>query len=156
MVDLLDHDPVLRLPDRLRGARHGAVGAADAALLAVVLRGAAFGLRGSPDGERRSDVRLGRLFGIASVAAPLLFGSIAGGLAQLDAHGTGRPMPCRRPVTGAFALVVAVLALALCTQLAASFLTVRLDRLGLGDADEYPGGGRCSREPQCSSSAASR
>ena len=34
------------------------------------------------------------------------------------------------PWTGGFALVVAVLAVALCTQLAASFLTLRLVRLG--------------------------
>src|SRR5690348_7424080 len=54
------------------------------ALLAIVLRGAAFGLRGNPEGSQPSDARLGRLFGTASVAAPLLFGSIAGGLAQVS------------------------------------------------------------------------
>jgi cytochrome bd ubiquinol oxidase subunit I len=101
------------------------------ALLAVVLRGAAFGLRSSPDGVRRSDARLGRVFGIASAAAPLLFGSIAGGLAQVSSsrHAAGDAVPSI-PWTGVFALVVGVLAVALCTQLAASFLTVPLVRLG--------------------------
>ena len=101
------------------------------ALLAVVLRGAAFGLRGSPDGGRPSDARLGRVFGAASVAAPLLFGSIAGGLAQVSSsrHAVSGAVPSV-PWTGGFALVVAVLAVALCTQLAASFLTLRLVRAG--------------------------
>jgi cytochrome d ubiquinol oxidase subunit II len=41
------------------------------------------------------------------------------------------------PWTGAFALVVGVLAVALCTQLAASFLTVRLVRLGHSTPAEH-------------------
>src|ERR1700747_623910 len=51
------------------------------ALLAIVLRSAALGLRSNPGAQARSQVMLGRLFGSASVIAPFAFGIVAGGLA---------------------------------------------------------------------------
>jgi len=51
------------------------------ALLAIVLRSVALGLRSSPGALTRSQVRLGRLFGLASIVAPFAFGTVAGGLA---------------------------------------------------------------------------
>jgi cytochrome d ubiquinol oxidase subunit II len=97
------------------------------ALLAIVLRGVAFGLRSGTGGSARSQARLGRLFGSASLAAPFLFGLVAGGVAQAStasaSASSGAP-----PIawTGLFAVVVGALAVALCVQLAASFITLRL------------------------------
>jgi len=96
-------------------------------LLAIVLRGVAFGLRSSPGGHAPSQARLGRLFGIASVAAPLLFGSVAAGLAQVSnsPHAASSAVP-PIPWTGVFPITAGVLAVALCAHLAASFMTIRL------------------------------
>jgi cytochrome bd ubiquinol oxidase subunit II len=99
------------------------------ALLAIVLRAVAFALRGQPHGRERSEARLGALFGAASVAAPLFFGATAGGLAQVSSSpSTTSSAPPPIPWTGVFAAVVGLLAVALCTQLAASFMTIRLAR----------------------------
>src|ERR1700751_2494425 len=50
------------------------------ALLAIVLRGAALGLRSSQDQGTPAYARLGLLFGAASLIAPFAFGMVAGGL----------------------------------------------------------------------------
>jgi cytochrome bd ubiquinol oxidase subunit II len=97
------------------------------ALVAIVLRGAAFAFAGQIDGEPRAAAALGRLFGGASVAAPLLFGVIAGGLAR---SGTGRGAG---EWLGPFQLAVGALAVALCAALAASFLAVEASRAGDSD-----------------------
>jgi cytochrome d ubiquinol oxidase subunit II len=107
------------------------------ALLALVLRGAALGLRSSQDPQTPGHARLSRLFGAASLTAPLAFGLVAGGLAQAStsttgAHSGGPSIPW----TGLFAIAVGVLAVVLCVQLAASFMTLRLarrDQLQLAD-----------------------
>src|SRR5690348_13613968 len=52
------------------------------ALLAIVLRSVALGLRVRPGGPERSEMLLSRLLGAASLLAPLAFGLAAGGLAQ--------------------------------------------------------------------------
>jgi cytochrome bd ubiquinol oxidase subunit II len=96
-------------------------------LLAIALRGAALGLRSSHEDRGPSYVRLGALFGAASLVAPLVFGMVAGGLAQAST-GT-RPSP-GIPWTGVFAVVVGLLAVALCAHLAACFMTQRLARAG--------------------------
>jgi cytochrome bd ubiquinol oxidase subunit II len=99
------------------------------ALLAIVLRSVALGLRSSPEARERSQVRLGWLFGIASLIAPFAFGTVAGGLAKASvaaqAPGTRGPAI---PWTSPFALIVGALAVALCAQLAASFVALRLAR----------------------------
>jgi cytochrome bd ubiquinol oxidase subunit II len=101
------------------------------ALLAIVLRSVALGLRSSPGERERGQVLLGRLFGVASVIAPFAFGVVAGGLAEAAsaAPAAGRSAPVI-PWTSASALAVGALAVALCAQLAASFVALRLARSG--------------------------
>jgi cytochrome d ubiquinol oxidase subunit II len=101
------------------------------ALLAIVLRSVALGLRSNPGGQARSQSLLGRLFGWASVAAPLAFGTVAGGLAVAAVRGApaGNGAPAI-PWTSPFALLVGALAVALCAQLAASFVSLKLARSG--------------------------
>jgi cytochrome d ubiquinol oxidase subunit II len=99
------------------------------ALLALVLRGAALGMRSSQDPQTPGHIWLSRLFGAASLTAPLAFGLVAGGLAQAStstAAATGAAPWI--PWTGLFAIVIGVLAVVLCVQLAASFMTLRLAR----------------------------
>jgi cytochrome bd ubiquinol oxidase subunit II len=101
------------------------------ALLALVLRSVALGLRADPGGRDQSQVLLGRLFGAASFVAPFAFGAAAGGLAQASS-GPSRAVAAvpAIPWHGALALVVGALATALCAQLAASFVTLKVARLG--------------------------
>jgi cytochrome d ubiquinol oxidase subunit II len=96
------------------------------ALMAIVVRGVTFGLRTNAAAQTLSDRLLGRAFGIASVAAPLLFGASAAAVAQVSgsAHPTGTPLSV--PWTGLFAGLSGLLAVALCAHLAASFMTNRL------------------------------
>jgi cytochrome d ubiquinol oxidase subunit II len=101
------------------------------ALLAIVLRGAALGLRSSVTVRTAAHARLSRLYGIASVVAPVAFGMVAGGLATAsscvsDVHGGRFSIPWAGP----FAVVAGVMALLLCVQLAAGFMTIRLVRGG--------------------------
>src|ERR1700758_5480361 len=101
------------------------------ALLAIVLRGVALGLRSKPGAQARSQVMLGRLFGSASVVAPFAFGTVAGGLAVASVHSV--PIDHEAPAipwTGLFALLVGALAVALCTQLAATLVSLNLYRSG--------------------------
>jgi cytochrome d ubiquinol oxidase subunit II len=95
------------------------------ALLAIVLRGAALGLRSGAEHDSRGYARLGLVFGSASLIAPFAFGIVAGGLAQASTRTTPAP---GIPWTGLFAIVVGLLAVALCTHLAACFMTQRLAR----------------------------
>lgn len=99
------------------------------ALVAIVVRGAALGLRAGAGNGTRSQMLLSRLFGAASLVAPFAFGIVAGGLAQASSSHrlASGPMP-RVPWTGAFAFLLGALAAALCAQLAASFVAVRLAR----------------------------
>jgi cytochrome bd ubiquinol oxidase subunit II len=101
------------------------------ALLAIVLRSAALGLRSSPGAQTRSQVMLGRLLGLASIVAPFAFGTVAGGLAVASVQGVpiGHGTPAI-PWTGLFALLVGALAVALCAQLAATFVSLNLYRSG--------------------------
>lgn len=101
------------------------------ALIAIVVRSAAFALRASPATRTRSQSLLSRLFGAASLVAPYAFGMVAGGLAQVStSHGpTSAPLP-HVPWTGPFALLVGALAASLCAQLAASFVALGVVRAG--------------------------
>ena len=97
------------------------------ALLAVVLRGAALGLRSSQEPRNPAYVRLGTLFGAASLVAPFAFGMVAGGVAQASIRGVSlRGIPWAGP----FAIVIGLLAIALCALLASAFMTQRLARGG--------------------------
>jgi cytochrome bd ubiquinol oxidase subunit II len=101
------------------------------ALLAIVLRSAALGLRASPGTPARARAMLSRLFGAASLLAPFMFGIVAGALAAVSSS----PRPGASPVphipwTGAFALTTGGLAVALCAQLAAGFVALGAVRSG--------------------------
>src|SRR6478736_6464119 len=101
------------------------------ALLAIVLRSAALGLRSNPGAQARSQLVLGRLFGWASIVAPFAFGTVAGGLAVASVRsvpiGSGAPAI---PWTGLFAVLVGALAVAICAQLASTFVSLNLYRSG--------------------------
>jgi cytochrome bd ubiquinol oxidase subunit II len=97
------------------------------ALLAIVLRGAAWGLRSGLDAQSRAYGRLSRLFGVASLVAPLLLGAVAGGVAEASTS-TSTGIAPSIPWTDGFALATGLLAVCLCVQLAATFLTVGLRR----------------------------
>jgi cytochrome bd ubiquinol oxidase subunit II len=98
-------------------------------LLAIVLRGAAWGLRSGEDESSRAYLRFGRLFDVASLVAPLLLGAVAGGLAEISSSTAidqgGSPSI---PWTGGFAITSGLLAVCLCVQLAATFLAAGLHR----------------------------
>jgi cytochrome bd ubiquinol oxidase subunit II len=101
------------------------------AVMAIVVRGVAFGLRTEAAGDQpRSARSLGRAFGVASVAAPLLLGACAAALAQVSSSAHGPATVSSLPWTGVFAGTVGLLAVALCAHLAASFITHRLGRTG--------------------------
>jgi cytochrome bd ubiquinol oxidase subunit II len=100
------------------------------ALLAIVARGAAFGLRSGLDGQTTPRARLGRLFGAASAIAPLAFGLVAGGLAQAASERSTARGPVSVPWASPFAIIVGLLAICLCAQLAATFMADRLARVG--------------------------
>jgi cytochrome d ubiquinol oxidase subunit II len=97
------------------------------ALLAIVLRSVALGLRAGPHAPLRSQVLLSRLFGAASLVAPFAFGAVAGGLAEASSSprlGTG--LGPHVPWTSPFALATGVLATLLCAELAACFVALRV------------------------------
>lgn len=101
------------------------------AVMAIVVRGVAFGLRTEAAGHQaRSSRSLGLAFGAASVAAPLLFGASAAALAQVSSSAHGRATVSSLPWTGLFAGVVGLLAVAVCAHLAATFIANRLQQTG--------------------------
>jgi cytochrome d ubiquinol oxidase subunit II len=81
-------------------------------LVGIILRGAAFAFRSYLTGAERTAQLWGHVFGIASVIAPFFFGAGVGGLTV-----------GRYDWTSPFALAIGVLAVALCAQIAAVFLT---------------------------------
>jgi cytochrome d ubiquinol oxidase subunit II len=89
------------------------------ALLAIVLRSAALGLRSNPGAQARSQLVLSRLFGWASVVAVASVHSVP--------IGSGAPAI---PWTGLFAVLVGALAVAICAQLASTFVSLNLYRSG--------------------------
>ena len=96
------------------------------ALMAIVVRGVSFGLRTNAAAQTRSDRLLGRGFGIASVAAPLLFGASVAAVAQVSGSAEPSRTPLSVPWTGLFAALSGLLAVAVCAHLAATFMTNRL------------------------------
>jgi cytochrome d ubiquinol oxidase subunit II len=101
------------------------------ALLAIVVRSVALGLRASPGTTARARAMLSRLFGAASLIAAFMFGAVAAGLAAVSSspHLGAAPVP-HVPWTGSFALVIGALAAVLCAQLAASFVALGMVRSG--------------------------
>jgi cytochrome d ubiquinol oxidase subunit II len=100
-------------------------------LVGIVLRGAAFAFRGFDDSGEGAQRRWGRVFSVASTVAPLLLGMVVGALVS----GRIRVGPDGLVTSGFFApwltpfsLVLGVFSLALCAFLAATYLTVELER----------------------------
>jgi cytochrome d ubiquinol oxidase subunit II len=81
-------------------------------LVGIVLRGAAYAFRSQANRAEGLSQAWGHVFGIASIVAPFFFGTCVGGLTV-----------GRFAWTSPFALAVGALAVALCTQVAAVFLT---------------------------------
>jgi cytochrome d ubiquinol oxidase subunit II len=101
------------------------------ALLAIVLRSVALGLRGASGTRARSQVLLSRLFGAASLIAPFAFGLVAGGLVEVSSSPRPRAAGVPHiPWTGPFAVLIGGLAVALCAYLASSFVAAGLRRAG--------------------------
>jgi cytochrome d ubiquinol oxidase subunit II len=97
------------------------------ALLGIVVRGATFAFAAQLSRGDRARRPLQLAFGVASAATPLLFGATAAGLAQqrlVVAGGAVRSNGGLALWLGPFQLEVGLLAVAACTALAASFLTV--------------------------------
>jgi cytochrome d ubiquinol oxidase subunit II len=82
-------------------------------LAGIILRGAAYAFRSQGEKAALVSQLWGHVFGIASVVAPFFFGAAVGGL-TVGHYAWHSP----------FALVIGVLAVALCAQLAAVFLTL--------------------------------
>jgi cytochrome d ubiquinol oxidase subunit II len=81
-------------------------------LVGIILRGAAYAFRSQAYREARLSQLWGHVFGIASVVSPFFFGTCVGGLTVGNFAWTSP-----------FALCVGLLAVALCAQIAAVFLT---------------------------------
>jgi cytochrome d ubiquinol oxidase subunit II len=81
-------------------------------LIGIILRGAAYAFRSQGERDSPHAQAWGHVFGIASIVAPFFFGTCVGGL-------TVGGFDWRSP----FALSVGCLAVALCAQIAAVFLT---------------------------------
>src|SRR5690348_2967247 len=106
------------------------------AVIGIVLRGAAFSFRSNYGLEVGSGVRWGTVFSVASTITPFLFGTIAGALASGNIRvSTGPPLQVQANPwttwTTPFALACGLFAVALCSVLAATYLTI--DALKAGD-----------------------
>jgi cytochrome d ubiquinol oxidase subunit II len=99
------------------------------ALVALVLRAAALGLRSSGDMQTPGGLRLSRLFGFSSAVTPFMFGAVAGGVAEVSTSANTATSPSI-PWLGVFPLVTGALAVTLCAELAASRLSIRMARAG--------------------------
>ncbi|MGZ3602808.1 MAG: cytochrome d ubiquinol oxidase subunit II [Ktedonobacterales bacterium] len=104
------------------------------AVIGIVLRGAAFGFRSNYGLEVGSGVRWGYVFNIASTITPFLFGAMAGALASGNIRVSGPPVQVQANPwttwTTPFALACGLFAVALCSVLAATYLTVDARKAG--------------------------
>lgn len=96
-----------------------------AALVGIVLRGAAFAFHTHADEGGGSSRAWGLVFGVASIVSPAFFGMAAGAVATgaIRVH-DGRLAPDYYAWVSPFGVVLALLAVALCAYLAATFLMV--------------------------------
>lgn len=103
-------------------------------VIGIVLRGAAFSFRSNYGLEVGSGVHWGHVFNIASTITPFLFGTIAGALASGAIRVSGPPVQVQANPwttwTTPFALACGVFAVALCSVLAATYLTVDAQMAG--------------------------
>jgi cytochrome bd ubiquinol oxidase subunit II len=96
------------------------------AIAGIVLRGAAFAFR--TYGERGTgwQRRWTRVFGIASLVTPLVFGMAAAAISsgRIRVHGASVEAPLVGAWTGPLSLIAGPLVVAMCAYLAATYLTV--------------------------------
>jgi cytochrome d ubiquinol oxidase subunit II len=112
------------------------------AVIGIVLRGAAFSFRSNYGLEVGSGIRWGHVFNIASVITPFLLGTIAGALASGNIRvSAGPPLQVQANPwttwTTPFALACGLFAVALCSVLAATYLTVDARNNGEVDLAEH-------------------
>ncbi len=105
------------------------------AVIGIVLRGAAFSFRSNYGREIGSGVRWGYAFSIASTITPFLFGTMAGALASGNIRvSTGPSLQVQANPwttwTTPFALACGLFAVALCSVLAATYLTIDARKAG--------------------------
>ncbi|HEX5546141.1 MAG TPA: cytochrome d ubiquinol oxidase subunit II [Ktedonobacterales bacterium] len=104
-------------------------------VIGIVLRGAAFSFRSNYGREVGSGARWGYVFSIASTITPFLFGTIAGALASGNIRvSAGPPLQVQdnpwATWTTPFALACGLFAVALCSVLAATYLTIDARKAG--------------------------
>jgi cytochrome d ubiquinol oxidase subunit II len=110
-------------------------------VIGIVLRGAAFSFRSNYGREVGSGVRWGYVFSIASTITPFLFGAIAGALASGNIRvSTGTLLRVQdnpwTTWTSPFAIACGLFAVALCSVLAATYLTIDAREAGDNEVAE--------------------
>jgi cytochrome d ubiquinol oxidase subunit II len=97
-------------------------------LVGVVLRGSAFAFRGLHAAGRAAERRLGLVFSIASLVAPIVLGMVVGALVsgRIRVEDGLVRSGFFAPWLAPFPIVIGLFALALCAFLAATYLTVEL------------------------------
>ncbi len=101
------------------------------ALIGVVLRGAAFAFEAHISQVLEARAVLGHVFGSASILAPFLFGACAAAVAsgQIRVQHGNIPVAVISVWLTPFAIVIGFMALAICSALAAVYLTVEARRI---------------------------
>ena len=99
-------------------------------LIGVVLRGSAFAFRGVHAAGRAAERRLGLVFSIASLVAPVLLGMVVGALVsgRIRVEDAIVTSGFFAPWLAPFPVATGLFALALCAYLAATYLASRLWR----------------------------
>jgi cytochrome bd ubiquinol oxidase subunit II len=99
-------------------------------LVGIVLRGAAFAFQSYSAGDLVVERHSVRWFRIASIVTPMALGvvagAVAGGYVRVD-RATGSVLATQRPWTAPFPLLVGLMTLALCSFLAAVYMTIETE-----------------------------
>ncbi len=100
------------------------------ALIGIVLRGASFAFESHVSKALAARAIWGQLFSTASIIAPFFFGTSAAAVAsgQIRVVHGNIPVAIFGPWLTPFAIVIGLLALAICSSLAAVYLTVEAER----------------------------
>ncbi len=99
------------------------------ALLGIVFRGAAFVFRAHAHGLVRTEEAWGRVFAIASVITPVIFGMCAGAVSTGDIRVVNGTVVSSlwTPWLSLFPLMIGLIALTICAYLAAVYLTMETE-----------------------------
>jgi cytochrome bd ubiquinol oxidase subunit II len=101
------------------------------ALIGFVLRSASFAFRTSVTSIVSVKAAWGTAFGVASLITPFLLGTCAGAVAsgQIPAYNGQQPVGSWHSWLSPFAIIIGIIALAICATIAAVFLTVEAQRI---------------------------